>query len=66
MDIFGIKKLEEYFIKKNEMKGRLKNLAFETVENSQEYIFELLNKKGLKEYWDWKINFDLKKYNIRL
>jgi len=66
MDIFGIDRKIAAMKEADERRERLRNLAFDTIKDSQEFLFKILGQKGSKEYWDWRLDFDLKRYNIKL
>lgn len=49
-----------------EDQDRLRELAFESVKQSQEFAFKMLGKSDSEEYWKWRLDFDCKRYNIKL
>lgn len=65
MDIFGIEKLSKDIQERHKRREELRDETFEVVGNSQEYLFKLLGKENTKEYWDWRLDFDKKRYGIK-
>lgn len=63
--MFGIKGLAEYYKEKRKTDAELRDLAFDTVKSSNEFLFKVMKKTGSKEYWDWRLDFDMKRYGIK-
>lgn len=63
-DLFGVGKLTEGIKETRDMKYILREKVFNQVESSNEFLFKILNKKNSKEYWDWRLDFDMRKYRI--
>lgn len=65
MDIFGINKLSKDIQEWHKRRYKLRDEVFQTVKNSQKFMFELLGKENSKEYWEWRLDFDKKRYRIK-
>jgi hypothetical protein len=43
---------------------RLRELALDTIKDSQEFLFKMLGKMYSKDYYEWRLDFDKKRYGI--
>jgi len=64
-DIFGIGKLEEYYREKMKRDFEIREMVFDTVKESNEFLFKILKEENSKAYWDWRLDFDKKRYGIK-
>jgi hypothetical protein len=59
-------KLNTYYKEKIERQSELREQMFDIVKSSNEFLFKILGKTNSEEYWEWRLDFDCKRYNIKL
>lgn len=64
MYFFGTETEKREMKERIEKQKELREMAYKTVSDSTEYLHKILGTHGSKEYWDWRIKFDMERYQV--
>ena len=66
LDLFGIGKVIEDLENWKEKDRELSEKYLDLVRNNNDFLFKILGEENSKRYYEWILDFDCKRYGIKL